>query len=468
VSRLPIRLRLTLAFVVAMAVVLVLAGAILYARLGSSLQEGIDDGLEARSLTLTALVQARGPQLGDDDLSTGDADVFAQVLAPDGKPLAASPSLRDIGRIVAPADVARARSQTIYLERDMPGPVGRSRLLVGPVSTDQGTQVLVVGASLGDRQEALDGLLAQLLIVGPIALLASALAGYLLAASALRPVEAMRRQAADISSERPGPRLPLPAARDEIRRLGETLNAMLERLEAGLARERRFVADTSHELRTPLALLRTELELALRRPRPAPELEASLRSAAEEGDRLIRLSEDLLVLARSDEGGVPLHRTPVAPGEVLGSVARRFSPRAAQEGRTLRIGPASGERIPVDRERLEQALGNLVDNALRHGAGTVELTAERRGGEVAFVVADDGAGFPPEFLPSAFERFARADEARGGGSAGLGLAIAREIARAHGGDATAANAEAGGALITLLVAVHEPSVRTQVAGQSPV
>jgi two-component system, OmpR family, sensor kinase len=448
-----------------MAVVLILAGGILYARLGSSLQEGIDDGLEARSLTLTALVQSRGARLVDTDLATGDADVFAQVLGPDGDPLATSPSLGGPGALVAPSDVARARSRTIYRERDMAGAVGRARLLLRGVSTEQGTHVLVVGASLGDRREALDDLLAQFLLVGPLALAASALAGYLLAAAALRPVEAMRRRAAGVSAERPGQRLPLPVADDEIRRLGETLNAMLARLEEGLARERRFVADASHELRTPLALLQTELELALRQPRSAQELRASLLSVADEVDRLIRLGEDLLVLARAEEGGLPLHRTPVAPAELLASVARRFAARAAEHGRALHVAPSGSDQVAVDRLRVEQALGNLVDNALRHGAGAVSLAAETRDGVIDFCVSDDGAGFPEAFLPRAFERFARADEARGGGSAGLGLAIAREIARSHGGDVRAVSPSTGGAVVTLSLPIREPSVRGLRAGE---
>ena len=179
-------------------------------------------------------------------------------------------------------------------------------------------------------------------------------------------------------------------------------------------------------------------------------------------------AEDLLVLARADEGGVPLHRTPVAPAEVLASVARRFGPRAAEHGRALHVAPSDSERIAVDRLRVEQALGNLVDNALRHGAGTVSLAAEPRDGAIVFRVADEGAGFPPEFLPRAFERFARADDARGGGSAGLGLAIAREIARSHGGDVRALNSSTRGAVVTLSVPIREPSVRGEDAGQLPV
>ena len=314
---------------------------------------------------------------------------------------------------------------------------------------DDETFVVVVGASLEDRDDALAGLLAQLFVIGPVALVLSSLAGYLLAAAALRPVEAMRRQAATISSDQAGQRLPLPEARDEIRRLGETLNAMLGRLEAGLARERRFVADASHELRTPLALLETELELALRHPRSPEELEAALRSAAEEVDRLALLAEDLLVLARADDGRLSLRLTALEPDDVLTSVARRFAVRADGGGRRVEVTASADAPILGDRLRLEQALGNLVDNALRYGSGTVRLEAERSNGVVALRVSDEGAGFAPEFLPRAFDRFTRADESREGGAAGLGLAIVDAIARAHGGSATAANGAGGGAVVSL-------------------
>ena len=307
----------------------------------------------------------------------------------------------------------------------------------------------MVGASLEDREEALDGLLTQLLVVGPLALLLTSVGGYFLAGAALRPVEAMRRQAAEISSERADQRLPLPPARDEIRRLGETLNDMLDRLEEGLARERRFVADASHELRTPLASLRTELELAQRRPRSQAELEDALRSAAEEVERLVRLAEDLLVLARADDGRLPLSLGSHYLREVLDAVAGRFDSRARASGREVEVSASADEVVTGDRARLDQALGNLVDNALRHGAGTVRLEGAVEDGTLELRVSDDGAGFPQDFLPHAFERFSRVDVARTGGGTGLGLAIVDAIARAHGGAAAAANRPGGGAEVTL-------------------
>jgi two-component system, OmpR family, sensor kinase len=234
-----------------------------------------------------------------------------------------------------------------------------------------------------------------------------------------------------------------------VYRLGETLNEMLDRLDAGLERERRFVADASHELRTPLAILKTELEVALRQPRSPEELRDSIGSAAEETDRLVRLAEDLLLVARSDQGALSVHVEEFAVDELLAEVAGRFR-NGASAGRTIEVGPAPAIVMDGDRARLVQALANLVDNAFRHGRGTVRLRAEERDGVVDLHVTDEG-GFDPAFLPRAFERFTRADDARAGDGTGLGLAIVEVIAQAHGGSAHAANVDGGGADVWLSV-----------------
>jgi signal transduction histidine kinase len=241
----------------------------------------------------------------------------------------------------------------------------------------------------------------------------------------------------------------VPPARDEMARLGDTLNEMLGRLEAALTRERSFVSDASHELRTPLAILRTELELALRGESTKEELEDAVRSAAEETDRLNQLADDLLVIARSDQGRLPVRPAALDAGEVLADVAHRFAARARAERRPMRCEPVDGMPLEADPARLDQALANMVDNALRHGRGEVILSAARSDGRVELHVRDHGPGFPPDFLPDAFERFSRADEARSRGGTGLGLAITDAVARAHGGVARAANHDGGGADVWL-------------------
>jgi two-component system, OmpR family, sensor kinase len=448
VSKLPIRLRLTLAFALAMAVVIAATGAFLYYSLSSSLDETIDEELEARAAEATGPAAQgefnldAGPAIG---ISDGD-ERFVQVLDREGRIVDATPQVGE-QPVLGPGELARASTEGPFsLERnEISGIEGSARLLVVPFNGPDGPLVLVAGTSLEERDEAVREFLLALLIVAPAVLVLASLLGYGLATAALRPVESMRAEATAISAAEPGRRLPLPRSRDEVFRLGKTLNAMLERLEGALERERSFVADASHELRTPLALLKAELELALRRPRTHEELEEALRSAAAESDRLARLAEDLLVLARTDQGRLPLRRAPVSAVVILGNVAERFRPEAENEGRSIKVDSPNGLEVVGDALRLEQALGNLVDNALRHGRGAVLLRAVDSEARVELHVTDEGGGFTPEFFAHAFERFSRADEARSGDGAGLGLAIVRVIAGAHGGSAHAANREGGGA-----------------------
>ncbi|MBA2424977.1 MAG: HAMP domain-containing protein [Actinobacteria bacterium] len=375
---------------------------------------------------------------------------FLQVLDLRGRVVDATPTVED-GPLLEREALSRAAGRrTTWLElEEVPGISGPTRILAMPVETPSGTRVLLVGASLEDRDETLRGFLIILFLVGPTALLLTSVLGYGLATAALRPVEAMRVEAAAISGSEPGRHLPLPRSQDEIHRLGETLNEMLDRLEAALERERGFVADASHELRTPLALLKAELELALRRPRSAPELEDAIRSAAAETDRLAGLAEDLLLLARSDQGELALRTEKVSAKDLLNRVAERFRLHAEAAGRAIEIDVPNGLELDADPRRLEQAVGNLVENALKHAHGSVRLTGVEHDGMIELHVRDEGHGFSPEFLPRAFDRFSRADDARSGDGTGLGLTIADAIAGAHGGSARAKNLESGGADVWL-------------------
>jgi two-component system OmpR family sensor kinase len=451
-SRIPIRLRLTLAFALAMAVVLAATGAFLYFRLGSSLDETIDEGLQARAAELAPLVAQNASLLKGSGFA-GDEN-FAQVLGRGGHAVDATSQVGE-RPLLSGDELARVLAKgTLFLERsEVPGIEGDARLLAtGLVAPPgPGERVLVVGASLEERNEALRGFLGELFLIGPAALLLASLLGYGLGTAALRPVEAMRVEADAVSGAEPGRRLPLPRSRDEVSRLGETLNAMLGRLESALERERNFVADASHELRTPLALLKAELDVALRRPRSKEELEQALRSAAVETDRLSQLAEDLLVLARSDRGMLPLRTEPISVRDVAARVAERFAHRAQAVNRTIDVDASPEIDVVADGPRLEQALGNLVDNAFRHGGGAIRLSVAERNGAVELHVIDEGAGFPPEFLARAFERFTRADEARTRGGTGLGLAIAQVIAKAHGGSAHAVNRDGAGADVWLSI-----------------
>lgn len=465
IVRLPIRVRLTLVFGLAMAVVLAAMGVFLYTGLGSALNEAIDVGLRTRADDVAALVaqsesglkESLGMGIDATAQQTGESfdqgENFAQVLSASGTVID-STLLFGQDPLLSSSELAQALQGPVVLERtSTPGIEGAARLLAAPFHAQDQDVVVVVGASLEGRTEALSKLLAQLLIGGPLALIAAALLAYGLASAAFRPVESMRRQAEAISALEPGRRLPVPATRDEVARLGNTLNDMLARLESVLAKERAFVADASHELRTPLTLLKAELDLALSRERSSQEMQATLRSAAEETDRLVQLAEDLLVLARADQGRLPVNRAIVDAKEILECVRERFLRRGSDMGLTLEVEAPAGLELSGDRVRLEQALANLVENALRYGRGPIILRASTQQVLTELRVLDSGPGFSDDFLPHAFERFSRADESRSTGGTGLGLPIVQIIATAHGGAAHAANREGGGADVWLEIPV---------------
>jgi two-component system OmpR family sensor kinase len=300
VSPLPIRLRLTLPFAVGMAIVLAAVGFFIDQRVGNALLGSVDQSLRVQAEEVaTHADRSQAP-----DRDRADAPQVAQILRADGSVAESAPSA--LAPILSPAQVTSvAAGAKRWHSGSIRGLDGDWRTLAVPANVAGHAGVVVIGRSLEQRDEALDRLLNEFLIGGPAALLLAILAGYGVAAAALRPVEAMRRRAAAITASTPGQRLPVLAPRDELARLAETLNDMLARLEAALEHERRFVDDASHELRTPLALLKTELELALRHPRSRGELEQTLRSAAEDTDRLVRLAEDLLLVARFDQGRLP-------------------------------------------------------------------------------------------------------------------------------------------------------------------
>jgi two-component system OmpR family sensor kinase len=456
--RVPIRLRVTLAFAAAMLAVLVLTAGFVYQRVEDNLNESLDEGLRARADDVAALVATGGGEGGtlrlDQQRVLETEDAFAQVLRTDGLPGQPSPldgqrvatTLPERAGTVLDRDEAdRAGAGPVFVTKPVPGIPADARILARPVTASDRVSIVVVGTTTEDRDETLSGLVTTFAIGGPIALLLASGLGYLVAGRALAPVEAMRRRAAAISAAEADQRLPLPDANDELRRLGETLNEMLGRLEVALERERTFVDDASHELRTPLALHKTELELALRYAKTPEEMRAAMSSAVVEVDRLIALAEDLLVLARSEQGKLPLHLQRVRVGELLGDVRERFAARIGESGRSLVVQPANGLTVDGDPVRLGQALTNLVENAIQHGAGDVTLRASQNGGDVQIHVQDSGPGFPPDYIGRAFERFSRADPARGAGGAGLGLSIVEAIAKAHRGSAHASNREGAGA-----------------------
>jgi signal transduction histidine kinase len=431
-ARLPIRAKLTLAYAGLIALLLTAIGLFLYFHFRAGLDNGLDATLDARAADVSTLLRQEGVTglRRRSDLLAG-GDLTAQLLGPTGAVLVTSTGPQE-PPLLSRNEVRRARRTTSYIDRDE-----HERLLVRRVAG--GSAVLVVRASLEQRERALELLNGALLVGGGLTLVLAAVAGYGLAGAVLRPMEAMRRAAARISDVDSTARLPLPQAEDEVHRLGVTLNGMLERLERARERERTFVSDASHELRTPLAILKTEVEVALRTDNPPEALRDALRVVGDEADRLSQLAEDLLVIAASDAGRLELDRRRVGARELLEDVNRRFRVRAREARRRIAVEAGDDPALAADVPRVEQALSNLVDNALRHGAGTITLRAQADDGHVELHVVDDGPGLPEVFLPHAFERFSRAQPGRTGPGSGLGLAIVDVIATAHGGKAGLAN-----------------------------
>jgi two-component system OmpR family sensor kinase len=442
---LPLRVRLALLFAACAALAIAVAGVAFVLQLRAGVDASLDPGLRAR-------VRAVADELATGDgFRPGPADQLLQVRAADGRVLAASPGVADLTLL----DAAQRRRATVG-EVSFVGTVAgdRTRVLATGVPISGQRLLIVVGTGTDVSDAAVSRARSALLLGGPPAVALVGGGAWLLAGAALRPVERLRREAAAISDRDTGRRLPVPATQDEIAALAVTLNGLLGRLQSALARERAFVADAGHELRTPLAILRTELELAARPGRSAESLRSAVEAAGDETDRIIRLAEDLLLLARADSGQPFLKLVDVPLAELLAAAAHGAETSATARAVTVQVRCTEDLLVAADADRLRQALDNLLDNAVRQTAdgGVVEVTASATPrGSVLMEVLDRGPGFPPAFVPHAFERFQRAEAARArdSGGTGLGLAIVRAIALAHGGTVTVGNRPGGGAVVSI-------------------
>jgi signal transduction histidine kinase len=458
-----LRTRLALLVAVAVAALVTVGGALFVHQLGTGLDASLDTTLRSRA---DALVQQAGPDGSSEFQDTGGdgllsaREALAQVVDGTGRLIESSAGTRDRPLLTA-SQLARARAHPLTVTTVTPGGE-RARVLAAPVAgTGTPPTVVVVGTATRLRDDAVGRVAAGVLAGGALAVAVAGLGAWLLAGAVLRPVERMRRQSAEISAGDTGARLAVPATHDEVARLGTTMNALLERLQRALTRQRDFVADAGHELRTPLTILRAELELADQPGRREAELKAAIGRAAEETDRLIRLAEALLVLARADGDGPAMRSRPVRVDEVVGDALRAAVARAL----VARVSLAGEGLAPVlvdgDPDRLRQVVDNLLDNALRFApsGSTVRVrmspAGDPPGTSAAVEVLDEGPGFPPAFLPHAFERFRRVDPARAddGGGAGLGLAIVASLVHVHGGTVRALNRIGGGACVRVEVPV---------------
>lgn len=454
-----IRVRIVLAATAVVAVALLLGAVGFVVLLQGALRDGVLDTAEQSLSELTNRVEASGldslsddsdiPDSDDDDdddpasesteeflADYDDDEAFFQIVDESGAVVAASENVTGISTVEAPAE---AESSTVTL----PGGLGEFVVVAGEADD----LTVVTGRSLETVGETTGTVTRLLAIALPVLLLFVALTTWFVVGRALRPVERMRREVDDVTAASLDRRIADPGTSDEIGRLATTMNRMLDRLDASSRSQRRFISDASHELRSPLASMRQYAEVARAHPEQVGDGELA-DVVLDEGARLERLVQGMLVLAKADERTLTPVRTAVDLDDLALAEARRLKDTSGLRIDTSGVGPA---RVLGDLGLLGQALRNLADNAARHATGTVQFELTESDGQVLLTVSDDGDGIPADQRERVFERFVRLDEARAreSGGSGLGLAIVREIATAHGGSVVATESTLGGARFDL-------------------
>jgi two-component system OmpR family sensor kinase len=451
--KLPIRVRLTAAYALFLAMILTSLCAFLVVKLRSDLRSSIDREVRTSSATITANYVDEGAG-GFREISAAAllrSGSYAQLLDARGRVLvgyggdaAQDPILSAAGlsTLVKP----RLSDQDLG---DSPQPY---RVLTVPLRHQGRREFVVVAESLQGVDEAVRKILILMLIAAPVALAVAGMGGWLLVRNALLPVDRMRRKADQIGIDHLHQRLAVPDQRDEIAALAVTLNAMLDRLEAGVNARRQLIADASHELRTPLAAMRAELDVSLRDRERTPSERAVLESVREDVVRMSRTVDNLLLLARADEGALELVCGPVDLDRTVEAASLSLQTLADAKGVHLMLA-GDGATAQADDHRLQQALSNLIENAIKYTptGGEVVVWTWRRGERAGVTVTDTGPGIPEPDRARIFDRFYRADRARGRehGGSGLGLAICQEIAKAHGGTVSVESEEGRGTAFSL-------------------
>lgn len=434
-----VRARTTAAATVLFALALAVGGFGLVTVLRSSMVDNVDTALRLRATDIGALL--RGGASFDEVAIVDEEDSFVQILA-DGEVVAASSNI-DGEEPIAVGGIGQLRTLASH-------PVDDSdfRVLVGEVDTPDGPVIVVLGSTLENVDDTVATTITTLALGTPALVALAAAMTWVLVGRALRPVEAIRSEVAEIGATDLHRRVPRPATDDEIGRLAGTMNDMLDRIESGTARQQRFVSDASHELRTPLAISRHMLETALRDP-SSTDWPTVAAGVLDEELRMQRLVDDLLWLAKHDQRPGPDRHSLVDLDEIVLGQAHRQPER---DGVELDLSAVSAGQVRGNADDLTRVVQNLLDNALRHASGRVVVSLRSGdGGRVGLHVDDDGAGVEPELREAIFERFARADTARtrDHGGAGLGLAIAREIIDDHHGTLTVSAGPLGGARFTV-------------------
>jgi signal transduction histidine kinase len=440
-----VRVRITLAALAVVAVTLAIGGTALVWQLHHSLEKSLTSTATSESSEMAVLVaNGSNPEFGD--VRPGLA---AQVVNPSGRVLAASPDLagRRAVSSVRPPIGSRTVSTTPGILRGDDDP---DLLVATTVTSPTGPATIYVLASTEPAEDSTHDVAIPLLIVLPILAIFAGVFAWVLAGRALQPVEAIRAEVADISGGDLHRRVPEPPFDDEVSRLARTMNAMLARIETTNEGQRQFISDASHELRSPLAALLAQVEVARTHPENADwPVVADL--VIQDGARLRRIVDDLLLLARSDEGHLTAGHDPVDLDELVLDEGGRARARGRVAVDLRQVGAG---RVLGDREQLRRVVRNLTENAERHATSTVRFGLRRQREWVELVVADDGPGIPPDQRERIFERFARLDASRDrpSGGTGLGLAIVVEVVAVHGGTVTVADSDSGARIVVQLPA----------------
>ncbi len=435
-----VRLRITVAAVLLATLAIAVSSAILVTSLRDSLIDASDVSSRARAKELTVSA-ARG--VLTEKIANIAEEGVAQVVRDDGRVLAASENVEGEARL---SEVVPERGRAVKLIlRDAPDEDEREDYRVWAVRGDGVTAY--VGTSLEDEREVIFDLIRFLLIGLPLLMAVFAAGTWLMVGRTLRPVEDIRAEVAAISHRRLHRRVPVPSTNDEIGRLAETMNEMLERLESASAKQRDFVGNASHELQSPLAAFRAQLEVAAAHPDSADWPRVS-RDLLEDSDRMESLVQDLLFLAREDADSAPRSTALDLDDIVLEEVARiRGTSRVDVNTEGVSGAPMRGRR-----DDLTRLVRNLLDNASAFASSRVDVSLASTDTHVILTVADDGAGIEPEDRSRIFERFYRGDPARNRQSTatGLGLAIVEAVATDHGGTVTLADSERGARFVVTL------------------
>ena len=447
-----IRLRLTAWYSVVLLLGLALFGLGMWWALEQRLIAGVDTRLAQRVQGLRSALEAEG-EIKDRARLQRELEEFASEI-PDGgfiqlRDPAGALILPFPNQAVFPQDSAAGRSARCTVNL-----AGRPfRVITGRVVCAGQTYDALVANSLDDTLAVMRDFRNLLFLMIPAVLGVACLGGYWLSSRALRPVDEITSVARSIGVQNLGQRVAVPRTGDELQRMSETWNEVLERLEIAVKRIRQFTADASHELRTPLAVIRATAELALRRGREPGEYRDSLRAIQMEAEHMTALTESLLTVARADAGGFDMPLAATDLNDLVNDVVRRNEGLAAENGIRLEAGTgAQAVFAAAHASGIRRLLAILVDNALKHtpAGGRVTVSATVRDGGATLTVEDTGEGIAAEALPHIFERFYRGDPARGSGSGfGLGLSIAQAIAQAHGSEIAVESAPGAGARFSL-------------------